>query len=160
MRPRATFRYVFAVLALAGCAPKRVPAPAEQRLVLGEWSAPYRAWRQADMCFSDPALVKGELDAMSDLLSSLLGRTSASKEGMWADEHLALLEQAQKVLPPALDGYEAALAGLAGCELDPRTGLRDSLKKGELMARMARHRLEDAPALLDFVKAHRDAPAP
>jgi hypothetical protein len=92
---------------------------------------------------------------MNALLISFLGQTSASRDGMWADEHLALLEQAQKALPPALDGHQSAVGGLAACPLDPESDFAGTVRTGEELARQARKRLDEAPALLAYISAKR-----
>jgi hypothetical protein len=101
-----------------------------------------------DLCAIDPALFKREQDAMTALLAEWLGRTSAAVDGAWDDEHLALYEEGVKVLPPALEMQQVALARAetAGCTFEGLGPAR------ELNAQ-ARRRVLDAEASLPVIRA-------
>jgi len=141
------------VLIVTGCGHKKLPPPVEQKVSLGERTATYRDYRNGNVCDADPQRLASDLDSMNALLGSFLGQTSASRDGMWADEHIALLEQAQKALPPALDGQQSAVGGLAACPPDPELDLAASQRVGEELTRQARKRLAEAPALLAYITA-------
>ncbi|MFZ5470179.1 MAG: hypothetical protein ACOZIN_12160 [Myxococcota bacterium] len=141
-------------LLVAGCATKRVAPPPEQTLALGGHQAVWRDWSKGEPCDADPLRLGAELDAMNALLAELLGATSAGMNGMWADEHLALLEQGQQALPAPLAALDAMLPKLPGCELTPPLG--DRLTRAEELTRQAKGRLAEAPELLAFVRARRE----
>jgi len=143
------------VLVLFGCGHKKLPPPVEQKVTLGERTATWRDYRNGNVCDADPHRLESDLGSMNALLISFLSQTSASRDGMWADEHLALLEQAQKALPPALDGHQSAVGGLAACPPDPESDMAGAERTGEELARQARKRLAEAPALLAYISAKR-----
>lgn len=132
-----------------GCLKRIVQAPPEAFVTLGGLRATYRDYSSVpDLCFLEPKVLRGDLDSMNALLANVLGQTSAGPEGVWADEHVALLEQAQKVLPVPLDLEQRALAqaAKASCRFE-------GLGRAKEMNEMARRRLAEAPELLEVVKA-------
>lgn len=138
------------VLALSSACVKRVvTAPPEAFVTLGGTRATYRDWsRVSDLCAIDPKIVQQDFDSMNALLANFLGQTSAGPEGIWADEHVSLLEEAQRVLPVALDLQKRGLnqAGKAGCRFE-------GLTRTQELTDMGRKRLAEAPELLVIVKA-------
>ncbi|MFL5322540.1 MAG: hypothetical protein ACJ790_22965 [Myxococcaceae bacterium] len=120
-------------------------------------TATWRDWQRAQVCDVDPHTLQGELDSMRVLLAEFLGQTSAGFDGMWGDEHLELLEAAQKELPPALDGTDAAVAKVQACA--GFDNLAPDLPGLEELLKQARHRLADAPLLLPYARAKRQVQA-
>jgi hypothetical protein len=155
MTARTLRRCLVPVLVLFGCGHKKLPPPLEQKVTLGERTATYRDYRNGNVCDADPQKLDGDLSSMNALLASFLGQTSARRDGMWADEHIALLTQAEKALPPALDGHQSAVGGLAACDFGPALDVAENLRVGEELARQARKRLAEAPALLTYITARR-----
>ncbi|MHB8875471.1 MAG: hypothetical protein ACYC8T_17445 [Myxococcaceae bacterium] len=143
------------LLGLTGCGHKKLPPPIEQKLTLGGNVATYRDYRKGVVCDMEPHRLESDLDSMNALLVSFLGQTSASREGMWADEHVSLLEGAVQALPAALDGHESALSGMRRCKFDTKADLGETARKGEELARQSRKRLADAPGLLTWLNAKR-----
>lgn len=137
---------------VAGCAAKKVPPPPIRTVTLGGSKADYRDYsRTDDVCGLDATALELELDAMRVLLAEFLGQTSAGFDGMWGDDHLALLEEAQRALPPALQAVEKVTEALPGC---PALSVPSGPGVAELV-RQARRRLAEAPRLLPYVKARR-----
>ncbi|MDX2013359.1 MAG: hypothetical protein SFW67_24395 [Myxococcaceae bacterium] len=133
----------------SGCVKRIVQAPPEAFVTLGGQRATYRDYSSIpDLCFLDPKVVHGDFDSMGALLVNFLGQTSAGPDGMWAEEHVALLEQAQQVLPVALDLEQRGLAqaAKASCTFQ-------GLTRAKELNEMARRRLAEAPGLLEVVKA-------
>lgn len=133
----------------SACVKRIVTVPPEAYVTVGGLKASYRDWgRVSELCFVDPKLVQGDFESMNGLLANLLGQTSAGPDGSWADEHIALLEEAVRVLPVALDLQKRGInhASKAGCRFD---GLTRALEFTD----MGRKRLAEAPALLEIVKA-------
>lgn len=143
---------VVLVLSLSSACLKRIVTPPPETLVtLGGVKASARDWAKVgDLCAVDPKLVQADFESMDALLANFLGQTSAGPEGSWADEHVTLLEEAQRVLPTPLDLQKRALnqAGKAGCRFE---GLH---RTGELTD-MAKKRLAEAPELLEMVRARK-----
>ncbi len=142
---------VTGVLALmvVGCVKRVVRPPPEAFVTLGGKKASYRAWaRVEDLCAIDPNQFVTEQQGLSSLLADWLGQTSAPADGAWDDEHLALLEEGARLLPPALDLQKEALEKSAqvGCHF---TGLGSA---NELNAQ-ARRRVEETPWLAQQIKA-------
>lgn len=134
---------------VGGCAKRRVTPPPEAFVTLGGKRAPYRAWAQvSDFCAIEPEPFKREQDAMTALLADWLGQTSANADGAWDDEHLALLEDGVRQLPPALAVQQAALAKTEseGCRIE-------GLGPAKELNAQARRRVADAEQLVPQVKA-------
>lgn len=134
---------------VVGCVKQVIRPPTEAFVSLGGKKAPYRAWgRVSDLCAVDPQQFTGEQQALTALLAEWLGQTSAPADGAWDDEHLALLEEGARVLPPALELQKESLekASQVGCHFE---GL---WSPGELNAQ-ARRRVDEAPWLIVQVKA-------
>jgi hypothetical protein len=140
---------VLLLLVSSGCVKRIVQAPPEAFVTLGGQRATYRDFSSIpDLCFLDPKVVYGDVESMAALLANFLGQTSAGPDGMWADEHVALLEEAQKALPVALDLQQRGLvqAAKASCTFQ-------GLTRAKELNEMARRRLAEAPGLLEVVKA-------
>jgi hypothetical protein len=140
---------VLVVVLASSCVKRIVQAPPEAFVTLGGQRATYRDFSSIpDLCFLDPKVVHGDFDSMGVLLANFLGQTSAGPDGMWAEEHVALLEEAQKVLPVALDLQQRGLgqAAKASCSFQ-------GLTRAKELNEMARRRLAEAPELLEVVKA-------
>lgn len=140
-------------LSLTACTPKRVAPPPEQKLTLAQKTVPWRAWSAKDVCFAQPQLLAGELDAMSDLLAELLNATSAGKDGVWAEEQLLLLEEAQRALPEPLAAFGSTVNAAYRCKFKPATGLPDRIPRAQELLRQSQHRLAEAPELLAYLRA-------
>ncbi len=136
---------------LLGCVKQVVRVPPEAFVTLSGQRASYRDWsRVIDVCLVEPTVVTRDLDSMSALLATLLGQTSAGPEGVWADEHLAVLEQAARTLPVALDLERKALTQIsrARCRFDGTTRATE-------LNEQASKRLAEAPELLTQVRARK-----
>lgn len=127
--------------------------PAEQTVTLSGKTATVHAWGAVSLCDVDERKAYGDFDSMVELLLSFLSETSAGADGMWAPEHLATLQEAQKVLPPVLDSLEAAIAQSSKCQFAEPEPMAERLLRAEEFAHQARSRLREAPELLVWVKA-------
>lgn len=137
--------------ASSACVKLVVKTPTEAFVTLAGHRATYRDWsRVADLCTVDKKIVEGDFESMNVLLADFLGQTSAGPEGSWADEHVALLEEGQRVLPVALDlqARGVKLASTSGCRFD-------GLTRTQELTELAKKRLADAPELLEHVKARK-----
>ncbi|MBE2251204.1 MAG: hypothetical protein IAE78_16815 [Myxococcus sp.] len=133
----------------SACVKRVVTPPPEAFVTLGSDRASYRDWsRVGDLCAVDPKLVQQDFDSMNTLLANFLGQTSAGPDGVWGEEHVALLEEAQRVLPVALDLQKRGLnqAARAGCRFE-------GLTRTQELTDLGRKRLAEAPELLEVVKA-------
>lgn len=136
---------------VGGCAKEIVKPPKEQLAKVGALTASYRDWsKTTDLCLVDAKVVQADFDSTTHLLAEFLGQTSAPADGMWADEHVVLLEQAQAELPPVLKATKKSVAAArkAQCKFN-------GLNKVSEMTSQAERRLEDAPDLLLHVKARK-----
>lgn len=145
-----TWRSAAAVVAVlvGGCAKRLIKPPTEAWVTLGGLKASYRSWAGTDVCLQDAAVFGGDLDSMSALLTDFLAKTNDGPDGPWPEERLALLEEAQRVLPVALDLEAKALftAERASC---PFTGLPAARALND----RAKERLAEGPELLALVRA-------
>jgi hypothetical protein len=139
-----------------GCASRRTSKPPVQTLTLGDRQVPYRDYRGYDLCAQDPVLLAAELDGSNLLLADFLQSTSAGTDGVWADEHLALLSGGQANLPSALSPLGETYRNLRRCRLDADTGLPEIIRRGEELVRQSTARLNDAPELLALGAARRE----
>lgn len=140
------------LLQVAGCAAKKVPPPPLRTVTLGGMKADYRDYSRADVCSQDAASLERELDSQRVMLAEFLGQTSAGFDGMWGDEHLQLLEQGTKELPPMLNSTEKVSETLPNC---PGVSVPSAPGVGELV-RQAKRRLEEAHQLLPYVRAKKE----
>jgi hypothetical protein len=140
---------VVAVVGLGGCVKRVVTVPPEAWVTLAGQRASYRQWAQVpDLCAIDPRLFDGDVRSMNALLAPFLQQTSAPADGAWAAEHIALLEEAVRVLGPALALERASIdkASSVGCTFE-------GLGPAKELNRQAQKRLDEAPDLLPVVKA-------
>ncbi len=140
--------------AVVGCGKKRISPGADQTVDLAGKQATWHEWKLTNICEVDERRVEQDLSSMKELLLSALGQTSASFDGAWSDEHLAILEKMPKALPDALDSVERGVADAASCKWSEQSKVPSLLGPlGELLAQ-ARRKVETAPALLAKVKAY------
>src|SRR4051812_32080541 len=114
---------------VSGCATARKTAT-PQPLTLGRWKAEYRDYAGIDVCHEDLARLAAELDRMNQLLAEFLSCTAAGFDGVWADEHLAVLEEGRKKLAPALAAYEPLMTALSRCDFPEDSELPDQTRAG------------------------------
>lgn len=128
-----TFRYaVVSLLALAGCAKRVATIPTESTISLGGQSAIYRPWEQVeDLCLVKEEQFVGEQQALSTLLADWLGKTSAPVDGGWDEEHVTLLEEGARVLPPAISSQKAAIERGKACRFNGLSAPRELLDQAE-----------------------------
>ncbi len=133
---------------VGGCTKRLIKPPTEAWVTLGGLKASYRNWAGTDVCLQEAAVFGADLDSMSALLTDFLTKTNDGPDGAWPEERLALLVEAQRVLPVALDLEAKALftAERASC---PFTGLPEARALND----RAKQRLADAPELLALVRA-------
>lgn len=112
-----TYRlWVVSLLLLSACARRVATIPVESTIALGDQRAIYRPWQQVEaLCLVPEQQFVGEQQALSTLLADWLGRTSAPIDGGWDEEHVALLEEGARVLPPAISTQKAAIARAKQC---------------------------------------------
>jgi hypothetical protein len=139
------------LLGVAACAHSKPPPL--QTMTLAAYKASYRDTKapKTNVCSADFGLLAQEIDGMNALLEAFLGGTSAPAEGVWSEEHLTLLADAQKVLPATLDAYESELKQANVCKFK-KGDLSEPAKKGLEYVRQARSRLVEAPALIAGVE--------
>jgi hypothetical protein len=132
---------------VVGCT-KRVPrTPPEAFLTLGGKKVMYRAWGTVDdLCLVNQQQFTDEQAALTSTLAQWLGQTSATVDGAWDDEHLALLEEGVRELARPLDVQKTALEQAKVCRFE---GLASA---AELNAQAIR-RIEEAPEFIEQVKA-------
>jgi hypothetical protein len=138
-----------AVGCLLGCARAIRRPPPEAFVQLGGKRASYRPWAKVDeLCLYEPALFQRDIDSMNALLANFLERTSAGVEGAWGQEQIAILEDAQVLLPVALAVEAASIeaAQLAGCAFE-------GLAQAKELNALATKRLAQAPELLKVARA-------
>jgi hypothetical protein len=139
---------------VAACAHPKPPPT--QSFSLAAYKASYRDTKAAktSLCSAEGPAIAQEIDGMNALLESFLGETSAPADGVWTDEHLALLRDAQKLLPPVLDGYESELKQVTACKWK-KLDLAEPDHKGLEYVHLTRGRLVDAPGLMASVELGR-----
>lgn len=132
---------------VVGCAKRVVRPPPEAYVTLGGKKVAYRAWsRVEDLCAVDRKQFTDEQQAMTTLLADWLGQTSAPAEGAWDDEHVTLLDDGARLLPPALGLQREALDKSAACGLE-------GLGPAKELNAQAQRRVEEAPWLLEQIRA-------
>lgn len=132
---------------VVGCV-KRVPrTPPEASFTLGGKKVTYRAWGTVDdLCNVNKHQFTDEQSAMTSALAEWLGQTSASIDGAWDDEHIALLEEGVRELAKPLDLQKTSLEQARVCQFE---GLGSA---AELNAQAIR-RVEEGPEFITEVKA-------
>lgn len=142
---------VVVVLSGGACGKRLVTPPPEAFVTLAGQRASYRDWtRIVEICVAQPELVQRDFESMNVLLANFLGQTSAGPDGVWAEEHVALLEEAQRVLPVALELQQRSLqhASRSGCRFEGLIRTTELTEQGL-------KRLAEAPKLLEVVKARK-----
>lgn len=119
--------------------------------------APYREYATATVCNARPddqATLQGELMAMNALLADFLQATSAGPDGVWSDEQVDLLAEAEKSLAPALDAHDRTLGAVGRCGgFVRKQDFPELVRKGQELSRQARQRIAAAPELLPVLRA-------
>ncbi|HZH04075.1 MAG TPA: hypothetical protein VEY30_09835 [Myxococcaceae bacterium] len=153
LRAQSILPAFFAVglsLVVSGCATRRASTPPAQTLSLGTYSSGFRDYAGRDLCAQDGTQLASELEDVHSLLAQFLQATSAGVQGVWAEEHLALLMEGQKSLPPVLDVLGSTYRLLPQCPFDPALGLAGVARQGLELTRQAGERLKESPELLEF----------
>jgi hypothetical protein len=153
--PNLVRRTLLIALAVSGCVREFRP-PAAEELSLGTKVATYRTYSPGTLCFAGrdyQPVLKGELTAMNDLLDAFLQGTSSGPDGVWASEHVAMLDHAQAELLPALDAYEATLNQVKDCLFEHRYEFPELARRGLEYVRQSRQRVEGAATLLPQLRA-------
>jgi hypothetical protein len=148
-------RFLLIALAVSGCVREFRP-PAALELSLGTKVATYRSYTKGTLCFAGrdyQPVLKGELTAMNELLDAFLQGTSSGPEGVWATEHVDMLEKSQGGLLPALDAYEATLNQVKDCLFEHRYEFPDTARRGLEYVKLSRQRVADAATLLPQLRA-------
>ncbi len=140
--------------AVVGCGKKRIDPGPDQTVQLAGKTATWHDWKMSPVCQADERKVEQDFASMKDLLLAALGQTSASFDGAWSDEHLAILEQVPRALPDALAALDRGVADAAQCQWSKESKVPALVAPlGELVGQ-AKRKVETAPALLAKVKAY------
>jgi hypothetical protein len=148
-------RFLLIALAVSGCVREFRPPP-KAELSLGTKVATYRTYAPGTLCFAGrdyQPVLKGELTAMNELLDAFLQGTSSGPDGVWAPEHVAMLDRAQADLLPALDAYEATLTQVKDCLFEHRHEFPELARRGQEYVRQSRIRVAEAADLLPQLRA-------
>jgi len=133
---------------LSACAAR--PVPAVRHYSLGMSRADYRdyAGAKADPCDAEPRWLSDELTAINGLLSRFLDGTqkAADLDAPEQAQHLALLEEASRTLPPILEVHEGNLRGLARCKFRDNGAFPEISRRGGELVKSARERLGETQA--------------
>ncbi len=117
-------------------------------------TASWHDWKLTPVCDVDEKRVESDFASMKELLLSALGQTSASYDGAWGEENLAILDAMPKQLPPALDSLERGVADAGQCKWSEQSKVPELLQPlGELVAQ-GKRKVEGAKALADKVRAY------
>ncbi|MFT3842233.1 MAG: hypothetical protein QM723_34910 [Myxococcaceae bacterium] len=139
---------------VVGCGKKRVAPGPDQTVQLAGKTATWHDWQKTNVCDVEELRVEGDFTSMKELLLSALGQTSASYDGAWADENLAILDAMPKQLPPALASLEKGVADAAQCKWTEQSKVPELLQPlGELVAQ-AKRKIDGAPGLAAKVRAY------
>ena len=148
-------RFLLIALAVSGCVREFRPPPTAE-LSLGTKVATYRHYAPRTLCFAGrdyQPVLKTELTAMNELLDAFLQGTSSGPEGVWATEHVAMLDRAQADLLPALDAYEATLNQVKDCLFEHKYEFPDLARRGLEYVRQSRIRVAQAADLVPQLRA-------
>lgn len=126
---------VVACLGLFACAKRVATIPRESTLSLAGQSAIYRPWQQVeDLCLVPEEQFVGEQQALTRVLAEWLGKTSAPVDGAWDEEHLGLLEEGARVLPPIITAQRDALTRAKRCRFNGLSAPRELLDQADRRA--------------------------
>lgn len=156
--PGPVRRILLVAVLVSGCA--SVKPPPSQPVAIGGINGEFRDWRTVDACKVSPKELASELNRLDVLLSSYLQSTSAGKDGVWDEEHLRILADSQRAMPPVLDAETALTDRLAACRSG---GLShkdvDLLPRATELIHQARLRVDDSAVILAHVKQKHDLEA-
>lgn len=119
---------------------------------LGDWKITYRAYAPAStICEAEPQWLYDELEQVNGMLDAFLVH-GTTRGGAWGDQHLPLLAQAVKTLPPLVAVHEANLGALERCAFS-RSGLYPKLlERGLKLVKEAHLELDKMPELVRFAR--------
>ncbi|NMO20881.1 hypothetical protein HPC49_36695 [Pyxidicoccus fallax] len=145
-------RLVYTGLGAVLCACASRPAPPVKSYTLGMSRADYRdyAGARANPCDAEPRWLSDELTAVNSLLSRFLRETenAARPEAPEHEQHVALLQEAMKTLPPVLAVHRGTLAKLPECGFRRSGAFPEIARRGAELVEAAGTRLTDAPRTL------------
>ncbi len=96
---------------------------------------------------------------MNQLLAEFLQSTAAGLDGVWAEEHLAVLEEGRTKLGPALARYQPLVSALGACELPEDLSFPDLLRTADELSRQAAKRVQTAEVVGAYARARQLAEA-
>lgn len=132
---------------LGGCAGKQ--APPVQHYTLGMSRAEYRDYTasKASPCDAEPRWFSDELTAVNSLLARFVRETEHAQDPKSPDQpqHLTLLEEGLRTLPPVLKVHEGNLRALQTCDFRRTGAFPDLAKLGAERVKEARGRLALGP---------------
>jgi hypothetical protein len=134
--------------ALSACAAKKPPPP--QSLTLGENKLEYRDYSRVkgSLCDADPRRLGPELQKINEVLEQFVSKTEGASKPEATAEEVELLREGSKSLGPVVDAHTKNLAGLSGCGFKKQAPFPEIAQKGEPIAKQAKARLDEAPAVL------------
>ncbi len=140
------------IFLLCLAAPAQVLAQKTVEVRLGEWRASYSSYPSLGaVCEAEPQWLAEELDSVNTLLEGFLSK-GTTRNNAWKENQLPLLEEAARVLPPMVEAHDAALKGLAGCELRKTRLFPALLERGEKLVKEARVEVGQLPQLVKFTR--------
>jgi hypothetical protein len=143
-----------ALIASPGCVTVGPRLPPLQRARVGPHIVEYRDYSKHYLCDQPLGVLRRELDRLNGILHTFISATSQSVEQPWPDDDVAMLTDAQHVLPQVLEAHAFMLRSLNKCNVDPGNDLLPLFELGLTANEKAWARLEQAPRLLVFAKAH------
>lgn len=134
--------------ALSACAAKKPPPP--QSASLGESKLEYRDYSRVkgSLCGMDPRRLGPELQKINEALEQFVSKTENASKPEATAEEVELLREGSKSLGPVVDAHAKNLAGLSACDFKKQAPFPEITQKGEPLAKQAKARLDEAPAVL------------
>jgi hypothetical protein len=133
---------------LGACAARK---PAELRSYsLGMARAEYRDYAGSTLCDAEPRWLVDELSSVNGLLARFLSSTeeAAKPESPQHEQHLTLLQEATRTLPPVMESHRRNLATLSDCGFHRTGAFPEIARRGSELLGLAKSRLDEAPAVL------------
>lgn len=141
--------------AVTGCATSRQKPPPLQSYELGIWRASYRDYEAAkqSICSAEPRWLQDEISAVNGVLNRWLERTNHGFDAEWPTADMDLLVKGANTLPAVIEVHEKNLNAMQNCRFGDDRGFPAMIKWGRDYVERARARIQEAPAIREFVVA-------
>lgn len=134
---------------------KTVHAEHPERLDFNGTRASWRVFTDDSICEAEPRFLRDELLSVNELLKRFVARAEADDKAPWPAADVALIAEAQRVLPEVISQHAENLAQVQRCAFRETAGYPSVIERGLAFVAQSKALLESAPQVIARVKARR-----